>query len=421
MRYFAHSSKGMVMASPASRADWRIPAVIIVCGCLISMISFGPRASMGLFLMPLSLDRDWSREVFALSLAIQNLVWGLGQPAFGAIADRFGETRVIVLGGLLYAAGLALTAVADAPLMLHLAAGVLIGLGIAGSAFALVISAFGKLLPVESRSWAFGMAMASGSLGQFLFAPLGQAFISSFGWQNALFLLALILFLVPLLSLGLRRTPGAGAAQDLGPAQSFRQALSEAFGHRSYNLLVTGFFVCGFQVAFITVHMPAYLGDVGIDPRYGAWSLAMIGLFNVIGAYSAGVLGGRWPKRSILCWIYALRSLAVAVFILTPITPASVLIFSAVIGLLWLSTVPPTSGLVAVMFGPRYMGTLFGFVFLSHQVGSFAGVWLGGVAYERFGSYDLFWWVSIALGLAAAAVHYPIREMPVARPQPRAG
>jgi MFS family permease len=407
------------MTSQHQRIDWRAAAIIVVCGCLISMISFGPRASLGLFLTPLSSAREWSREVFALSLAIQNLMWGLGQPAFGAIADRFGERRVIVLGGLLYAAGLALTAVAEAPLLVHVAAGLLIGLGIAGSAFAIVIAAFGRLLPAESRSWAFGMAMAAGSLGQFLFAPLGQAFISSFGWQNALYLLALIMLAVPLLALGLR-APAGSAAQDLGPAQSFREALGEAFGHRSYKLLVAGFFVCGFQVAFITVHLPAYLGDVGLDPQFGAWSLAIIGLFNVIGAYSAGVLGGRWPKRSILCWIYALRALAVAVFILTPITPASTIVFSAVIGLLWLSTVPPTSGLVAVMFGPRYMGTLFGFVFLSHQLGSFLGIWLGGVSYERLGSYDLFWWMSIALGVAAAVVHYPIREAPVARPQPAA-
>ena len=405
------------MSSQQTSMAWRTTALIVVCGCLISMISFGPRASLGLFLMPLSSERDWSREVFALSLAIQNLVWGFGQPAFGAIADRYGEVRVIVIGALLYAAGLALTAVADAPLLMHLAAGVLIGLGIAGSAFALVIAAFGKLLPIEARSWAFGMAMAAGSLGQFLFAPIGQAFISSFGWQNALYLLAAIMLVVPLLALGLRSRAGA-APPDMGPPQSLGQALGEALRHRSYNLLVTGFFVCGFQVAFITVHMPAYLADVGLDPSYGAWSLAIIGLFNVIGAYSAGVLGGRWPKRSILCWIYALRALAVAVFILTPISPASVLIFSAVIGLLWLSTVPPTSGLVAVMFGPRYLGTLFGIVFLSHQLGSFLGIWLGGVSYERLGSYDLFWWVSIALGFAAAIVHYPIREAPVERLQP---
>lgn len=406
------------MRPQQSSMDGRTTAIIVVCGCLIAMMSFGPRATMGLFMLPLSVDRDWSREVFALSLAIQNLVWGFGQPAFGAIADRYGETRVIVMGALLYAAGLALTAFADAPLMLHFAAGVLIGLGIAGSAFALVIAAFGKTLPVESRSWAFGIAMASGSLGQFLFAPLGQVFISSFGWQNALLLLAVLMLAVPLLALGLR-APAGVAAQDLGPAQSFREALSEAFGHRSYRLLVAGFFVCGFQIAFMTVHLPAYLSDMGMAPALGAWSLAVIGLFNVIGAYSAGILGGRWPKRSILCWIYALRSLAIAMFILMPITPASVIIFSAILGLLWLSTVPPTSGLVAVMFGPRYMGTLFGFVFLSHQVGSFLGVWLGGVSYERLGSYDLFWWLSIALGLFAAVVHYPIREAPVARPQPQ--
>ncbi|ESR24767.1 MFS transporter [Lutibaculum baratangense] len=403
----------MSVAGTAS-PGWRTPLVIVLCGCTISMIAFGPRSAMGLFLTPLSNEHGWSREVFALSLAIQNLVWGLGQPLFGAIADRYGEARVMVLGAFLYAAGLALTASAGSPFVLHLASGVLIGLGIAGSAFALVIAAFGKLLPAESRSWAFGIGMASGSLGQFVFAPLGQAFIGSFGWQNALYLFAVIALAIPFLAIGLR-APARGQAV---AGQTFGQAISEAFGHRSYLLLVSGFFVCGFQVAFITVHMPAYLNDIGMPAYLGAWSLAVIGLFNVVGAYSAGILGGRMPKRSILCWIYGLRSLAIAAFIMMPASPASVLTFSAVIGLLWLSTVPPTSGLVAVMFGPRYMGTLFGIVFLSHQLGSFIGVWLGGYAYARLGSYDLFWWLAIAMGAFAAIVHYPIREAPVARLAP---
>lgn len=408
------------MTSAMRTLDLRKTAVIVVCGCLIAMTSFGPRASLGLFLAPLSETRDWSREVFALALAIQNLVWGLGQPVFGAVADRWGEARVIVVGALLYAAGLALTATADTPLMLHLAAGVLIGLGIAGSAFALVISAFGKLLPAENRSWAFGIGMASGSMGQFVFAPLGQAFILSFGWQEALYLLAAIMLVVPFLAIGLRARPDA-PRPDFGAPQTFRAALSEAFGHRSYLLLVAGFFVCGFQIAFITVHMPAYLLDIGMPPGLGAWAIATIGLFNVVGAYSAGIMGGKWPKRSILCWIYFLRSVAIALFITLPVSEAGVLVFCAVIGLLWLSTVPPTSALVAVMFGPRYMGTLFGFVFLSHQLGSFAGVWLGGVSYERLGSYDLFWWLAILLGIFAAIVHYPIREAPVARLQGAGG
>jgi len=400
------------------RPGWVGLAVIVVCGALISMISFGPRSAMGLFLAPLSEDRGWSREVFALALAIQNIVWGLGQPLFGAVADKWGEARVMVLGALLYAAGLALTAGADTPLVLNLAAGVLIGLGIAGSAFALVISAFGKLLPVESRSWAFGIGMASGSLGQFVFAPLGQAFISYYGWENALYYFAIILLVIPVLAMGLR-APAGGHRVEMSE-QTIRQALGEAFGHRSYLLLTIGFFVCGFQVAFITVHMPAYLDDKGLGAEYGALSLAVIGLFNVIGAYSAGVMGGRINKRSILCWIYALRALAIAVFILLPISPASVLIFAAVIGLLWLSTVPPTSGLVATMFGPKYMGTLFGIVFLSHQVGSFLGIWLGGVFYAAYGNYDLFWWLAVATGVLAAIVHYPISDRPVARLQPAA-
>ncbi len=397
-------------------SGWTGLAVIVVCGGLISMLAFGPRSAMGLFLAPLSEDRGWGREVFALALAIQNLVWGFAQPLFGAIGDKWGEARVMVLGAVLYAAGLALTAGAETPLVLMLAAGVLIGLGIAGCAFALVIAAFGKLLPDESRSWAFGIGMASGSLGQFVFAPLGQAFISSYGWENALYYFAIIMLVIPFLAIGLRAP--AGGHRTLMSEQTFKQALSEAFGHRSYVLLAIGFFVCGFQVAFITVHLPAYLNDMGLAPKYGAWSLAVIGLFNVIGAYSAGVLGGRMNKRSILCWIYFLRAVAIAAFILLPISPAGVLIFAGVMGLLWLSTVPPTSGLVAVMFGPKYMGTLFGFVFLSHQIGSFLGIWLGGVFYEIYGNYDMFWWLAIAAGLAAAMVHYPIRDMPVARLQP---
>ena len=390
-------------------------AVIVVCGAAISMLSFGPRASMGLFLAPLSDTHGWGREVFALAIAVQNLVWGLSQPLFGAVADKWGETRVIILGALLYAAGLALTAVADTPLLVNLAAGVLMGVGIAGSAFAIVISAFGKLLPAESRSWAFGIGIAAGSVGQFIFAPLGQAFISAYGWQNALYYMAIIMLVIPFLAIGLRSRPGHASGQQ--STQTLGQALGEAMAHPSYVLLVTGFFVCGLQLAFITVHMPAYVNDIGLDPKWGAWSLGLIGLFNVIGAYSAGVMGGKSSKRLMLCWIYLLRSVAIALLILLPATPATVLVFSAAMGLLWLSTVPLTSGLVLVMFGPRYMGTLFGFVFLSHQVGSFVGVYLGGVFYDRFGSYDLFWWIAIISGLFAAAIHYPIREAPVARLQ----
>lgn len=406
-------------ASSGSRSGWVTLAIVVVCGGLISMLAFGPRSAMGLFLAPLSDSRGWGREVFALAIAVQNIVWGLGQPVFGAIGDRFGESRVMVLGALLYASGLALTAVADTPLLLNLGAGVLMGLGIAGCAFALVIAAFGKLVPAESRSWAFGIGMAAGSFGQFVFAPLGQMFISTYGWQDALYILAVIMLVIPFLAIGLRAP--AGGYRMAVSEQTFGQALSEALGHRSYVLLTVGFFVCGFQVAFMTVHLPAYLNDMGLDPAWGAWSLAVIGLFNVVGAYSAGVLGGRLNKRSILCWIYFLRSVAIAAFIMLPISPASVLVFAAVIGLLWLSTVPPTSGLVAVMFGPKYMGTLFGIVFLSHQVGSFLGIWLGGVFYEVYGDYDLFWWLAILAGLGAAVVHLPIRDAPVARLQAAAG
>ncbi len=399
------------MNNPAVAANhlWRSTGVIILCGCLIALITFGPRSTMGLFTAPISGTTGWGREVFALAIAIQNLLWGLCQPLSGAVADRYGPVRVLVAGGLIYAAGVALMAVSTSPALIYLSSGVLIGIGLSGASFAVVIGAFGKLVPVEKRSLAIGLATASGSLGQFVFAPIGQAFIAAYGWQTAALLLSLSVLLVPLLATALNARPQTETASDwvdLG----IRETLHLAFAHRSYQLLVGGFFVCGFHVAFITVHLPPYLTELGIAPSLASWSIALIGLFNVIGAYGSGLLGGRFSKKYLLTVIYGARALVITLFILVPISPLSVVLFAAAIGLLWLSTVPPTSGLVAVMFGTRFLTMLFGIVFLSHQVGAFIGVWLGGYLYDRTGTYDLVWWLGVALGLAAAVIHYPIAE-----------
>lgn len=402
------------MSTTAAPA-WRTPTLVIVVGCLIALLTFGPRSAMGLFLAPMSQANEWPREVFALALAIQNLLWGAMQPVFGGIADRYGTSKVIIGGAVLYAAGLVMMSMADTPTLLYLSAGIMVGVAISAASFSMVIAAFSRLLPDSKRQVGFGIATAAGSMGQFVFAPLGQGFISAFGWEMALVIMAGIMLIIPFLA---PVVESRGSASE-GPTQSFGEAISEAFGHRSYVLLVFGFFVCGFHVAFITVHLPPYLADVGIGPQWGAWAIAMIGLFNVIGSYSSGVMSGRMSKPYLLSAIYALRSVAILAFILLPVTVPSVLVFGAAIGLLWLSTVPPTSGLVAVMFGTRYMGMLFGFVFFSHQVGAFIGVWLGGRLFDATGSYDVVWWLSVALGVFAAIVHWPIKDAPVER-QPAA-
>jgi MFS family permease len=396
--------------------------VIVVCGCLIALINFGVRASFGLFTGPISSANGWGRDVFALALAVQNLLWGAAQPFAGALADRFGPARVLAGGGIVYALGVVLMPASTTPLLLNLTAGVLVGLGLAGASFIVVISALGKLLPLERRSWAAGIATAAGSLGQFLFAPLGQAFIAAFGWATALVLLAAFALLIPLLSVPLGGAKGGhiGAATP-EPGLSSTEALRQAFGHGSYRLLVAGFFVCGFHIAFITVHLPPYLGDIGVGTGWAAVAIALIGLFNIVGSYGAGVLGGTHSKRWLLCLIYLVRAAVIALFVLVPPTPATVLAFSAAMGLLWLSTVPPTSGLVALMFGVRHLGLLFGIVFFSHQVGAFLGVWLGGVLFERTGSYGVVWWLCVALGLLAALVHYPIDERPAPELTPADG
>jgi len=393
----------------------RTPAIIIACGCVIGMLSFGPRSALGFFIQPMSRDFAWGRDVFGLALAVQNLLWGLGQPLAGAIADRFGTFRVMCLGALLYAGGLLMMRYASSPLSLNLGAGVLIGFGLSGCSFNLVLSAFNKLLPPRQRSIALGAGTAAGSFGQFLFAPIGVAMIDGLGWQGALTVFAALMLLIVPLSLALS-TPSAIAANiPAAEQQSFRTALAEAFGHRSYVLLVLGFFTCGFQLAFVTVHLPAFLVDRGISTQIGGWVVAAIGLFNIIGSLGVGWLQNVFPKRYILSVIYVVRALATVAFITFPVTPFSAIAFGAVSGLLWLSTVPPTSALVSLMFGTRWFATLYGFAFVSHQLGGSLGVWLGGVMFETFGSYTPVWWLSVLFGVLSALINLPIVEKPVAR------
>jgi len=405
------------MAGAASR---RIsPELVVAAGCAIALITAGPRATAGLFQIPMTTEYGWGRDVFSLAIALQNLLWGVGQPFAGAVADRFGAVRVICAGAILYALGLAVMAYAATPGLMHLGAGVLIGFGLSGSSFNLILGAFGKLLPPEWRPLAFGAGTAAGSLGQFFFPPVANLLIDGFGWHQALVVFAVTVLVAMPFSLVLARRGDAPEAG--GPAaarQSIPQALAEAFRHRSYVLLVLGFFTCGFQLAFITAHLPAFLKDAGLPASVGGWTLAVIGLANAVGSLSAGWLTTRMPSRWLLAWIYLGRSAAIAAFILTPISAASCLVFGFAMGLLWLSTVPPTSSLVMLMFGTRYMAMLFGFAFFSHQVGGFLGVYLGGVLYEAYGSYDLVWWLSVALGIASAAINLPIEERPVERAVP---
>jgi MFS family permease len=399
----------------ASLKSWRTPAVVLLCGCLISVLGFGPRSSLGFFLTPMSAAHGWGRDVFALALAIQMLLWGVGQPFAGALADRFGAVRVFMLGAVLHGGGLALMAYATTPLSLHFTAGVLIGFGLAGTGTPLVVGVLGKILPENWRSIGVGFGTASGSFGQFLFSPIAVGLIGQFGWHQTLLIFSAVVLLVVPISLALA-VPKSAAPAGAIPPQSLTQALAEAFGHRSYVLLVLGFFTCGFQLFFITVHLPAYLVDRGLSVDTGAATIAAIGLFNIIGSIAAGWLSALMPKRYLLAIIYFLRSVAILAFIMLPPSPVSCIVFGAVIGLLWLSTIPPTSGLVALMFGTRWLAMLFGFAFFSHQVGGFLGVWLGGVLFERFGSYDVVWWLSIALGVASAVINLPIVEKPVVRP-----
>ena len=394
--------------------SWRTPAVVLVVGSIIAMVSFGPRSALGFFLTPMSQEFHWGRDVFSMAVAIQNLLWGVGQPLAGGLADRYGASRVLAVGALLYAAGLALMAHSTNGAMLDVSAGLLIGFGLSGCSFTIVIGAFGKLLPPEWRSIAFGAGTAAGSFGQFVYSPLAVALSDQLGWKGALVVFAAVTLLILPLAIALAAPRSAAPAAPV-PKQSFRQAIGEAFAHRSYVLLVIGFFTCGFQLAFTTVHLPAYLVDRGLSAQVGGWTLATIGLFNIIGSLASGYLGARMPKRFILSTIYFARAASILIFVTLPPSTVTTLIFAAVTGLLWLSTVPPTSGLVATMFGTRWLAMLFGFAFFSHQVGGFLGVWLGGLVYDYAGSYNPVWYLAIFFGVMSAIINLPIVEEPVTR------
>jgi MFS family permease len=393
--------------------NWRTPGAVIVFGCLLTIVAFGPRSTLGFFLTPLSSANHWGRDVFAFALALQNLLWGVGQPLAGIIADRFGTVRVLCAGAVMYAAGLALMAGATSEPMLDASAGVLIGFGLSGCSFPVVLAAFGKILPPEWRSFAFGAGTAAGSFGQFLYSPVAVLLMDQFGWQRALVIFAVTMLAVLPLSFALA-TPHA-PAKTMVAQQSLREALREAFAHRSYVLLVLGFFTCGFQLQFITVHMPAYLVDKGLSAQIGGWTIATIGLFNILGSLTVGWLGDRMPKRYLLSIIYFSRAAAIFAFISFPVTPVTCIAFGATMGLMWLSTVPPTNGIITVLFGTRWLATLAGFAFFSHQVGGFLGVWLGGIVFDRTGSYNAVWWLAILFGLLSAIINVPIVEKPVAR------
>lgn len=397
----------MSTSASAPRLNLPLP-IIILAGCIIAAIGFGTRGAFGLFTLPLTEDLGLTRQEWGMAMAIQNLAWGLTQPFAGAMADKYGSARVLAFGGLIYAAGVLGMAFSPDVLSLTITTGIITGVGIAVASFGVVMAAFGRVVPAEKRSFVFGIATAASSAGQFIFAPLGQGFISAFGWQMALVWIALILLLIVPLSAALR---GRAASVPGEADMKFMTALSRAWGYGSYRLLVIGFFVCGFHLAFIGVHMPAYLVECGLSPEVGSWAIAVIGLFNVAGSLLSGWLGTRLPKQMLLALIYFLRALAIAGFIFLPVTEISAYIFGAVMGLLWLSTVPLTAGLVTLFFGPRYMGMLYGIAFLSHQIGSFFGVWLGGLVYDLTGAYDLMWYLGILLGLASAAVHIPINEI----------
>jgi MFS family permease len=405
------------MNSPAAKLS---ATQVLLCGAMIVTLSMGIRHGFGLWLQPITQAQGWTRETFSFALAIQNLSWGLFGIFAGMAADRFGAFRVLVGGALLYAAGLAGMGLSTTPLMFTLTTGVLMGAAQAGTTYAVVYGVIGRQIDPAKRSWAMGVAAAAGSFGQFLMVPVEGFLISGLGWKEALLALAVIVLLIGPFALGLREPGFAGGAAPVRD-QSIGQALREAFKYPSFQLLMAGYFVCGFQVVFIGVHMPSYLKDHGLSPQVASYALALIGLFNVFGTYIAGSLGQRLAKRKILAAIYLGRAAAITVFLWAPLSPMSVYIFASVMGLLWLSTVPPTNATIAQIFGVAHLSMLGGFVFFSHQIGSFMGVWLGGLLYDRTGSYDIVWYIAIALGIFAAIVNLPVREAPIPRgpaPQP---
>jgi predicted MFS family arabinose efflux permease len=387
---------------------------VLACGAAIVTLSMGIRHGFGLWLQPITQAQGWTRENFAFAIAIQNLAWGCFGIFAGMVADRFGAFRVIILGALLYAAGLAGMALASNVFVFTLTAGILIGAAQAGCTYAIVYGIIGRQIPPDRRAWAMGVAAAAGSFGQFLMVPVEGLLISGLGWKEALLALSLMVLLIAPLAFGVRE-PGFGAGAAPKREQTIMQALREAFKYPSFQMLMAGYFVCGFQVVFIGVHMPSYLKDKGLSPQVASYALALIGLFNVFGTYIAGSLAQRLAKRKILAFIYLARSVAIVLFLVVPLSPVSVYLFSAVMGLLWLSTVPVTSASIAGIFGVAHLSMLGGFVFFSHQIGSFLGVWLGGLLYDRTGSYDIVWYISIALGVFAALINLPVREAPIAR------
>ncbi len=389
------------------------PVLVILAGCVIATIGFGARSSLGLFLEPMTAERGWSRETFGLALALQNLFWGMALPLAGGLADKHGATRVIIFGAVLYAIGLYGMSVVESASYFYLFAGVLSGIGIAFSAFSLAMAAMVRVVGPEKRTLVLGLGTAAGSFGQVIFSPISQNLIQRLGWSDALWWISLFLLAMIPLALAL---PAAnrGASVEAGN-QTLREAVYEAFAHRGYVLLTVGFFVCGFHVAFITVHFPAYVQDVGLDPKIGAYCIALIGLFNIVGSFLSGYYGQRNSNKLGLSFIYIARAVVIFGLLMLPKTAAVMYLFAALMGILWLSTVPLTTGIVAQVFGVRYLATLFGFVFLSHQIGSFLGVWLGGLLYDKSGSYDGMWWAGIAVGIAAALIHLPINEKPLPR------
>lgn len=393
---------------------------VLACGAAIVTLSMGIRHGFGLWLQPITQAQGWSREAFAFGLAIQNLSWGVLGIFAGMVADRFGAFRVLVGGSVLYGLGLAGMALSTTPLMFVLTSGVLIGAAQAGTTYAVIYGVIGRQIDPSRRSWAMGVAAAAGSFGQFLMVPVENLLISGLGWQQALIALAVLVLLITPLAFGLRE-PGFERGTAPQREQSIVQALREALRYPSFQLLMAGYFVCGFQVVFIGVHLPSYLKDNGLSPQVASYALALIGLFNVLGTYIAGSLGQRLAKRKLLATIYLARALAIALFLWAPLSPVSVYLFASVMGLLWLSTVPLTNALVAQIFGVAHLSMLGGFVFFSHQVGSFLGVWLGGFLYDRTGSYDVVWLIAMALGVCAALINLPVREAPISRPLPAGG
>ena len=396
------------MDSDQPRFNWLHPIIIVVCGCLVIFVGFGIRSTMGVFLVPITEQYDWGRSIFAFAAALQNLFWGFSQPIFGAIADRFGSGRVILIGGICYVAGLALMIVSSTPLGFYIANGALIGFGLSGTTFAIVLAVIARAVPEKQRSMALGIGSAAGSLGQFVLVPLGNSLILQFGWVSTIAMLSCLMLLVIPLSFVLSGKPNIS-----GPEQTLKAAVFQAARHPGYVLLTSGFFVCGFQVTFIGIHLPAYLTDIGLSSNVGAWALSMVGLFNLVGTLLAGYMGNIFKKKSILSFIYLGRAIVIAVFVMLPPSVPSALIFAACMGILWLATIPLTSGIVSQVFGARYLGTLFGFVFLGHQIGSFLGVWMGGLLFDATQSYEVVWWICVALGVIAALLHWPINESPI--------